>query len=398
MKQLLTIGFLLISIVGLSQSSAVNFLLINPDARIEGFGDIGVVGPQFYNGTSLTENPALLCKGGKWLGADFSYMRIGNDVNYKINFKQANAFYSINEKNAIGYSIRRLRLGEISFADVLGNITGIYTPKEVAQQITFAHLFSKYWSGGISAKYIHSDLTGGNHFDGVKSKPGRSVAFDLGAEYNNSIDLSEKKKLNYHIGGSLLHIGSKVSYVDSPNASKDFLPATLQFGALFGPQIELTKNYHFNLDIAYQVEKRLVPTEPIYKIGADGDYVYDNNGNALLESGMDPNVSVFRGMYQSFYDAPGGTIEELHELSHRFGVEARWTLRERLYWAFRYGSVKQHESKSNENHNIIGFGLGFFGFSLNYFHVLGKEDGYNLSSGITLGFRMNLENEDFFKF
>ena len=45
------------------------------------------------------------------------------------------------------------------------------------------------------------------------------------------------------------------------------------------------------------------------------------NGNYIIESGMDPNVSTVQGMIQSFYDAPGGMNEEFNEINWSLGAE-----------------------------------------------------------------------------
>ncbi|MEZ5195582.1 MAG: hypothetical protein R2764_04060 [Bacteroidales bacterium] len=67
---------------------------------------------------------------------------------------------------------------------------------------------------------------------------------------------------------------------------------------------------------------------------------------------MDPDVSVFRGMIQSFYDAPNGFKEEMQEFYYGFGLE---------YWfnrmaAFRTGYY--YENKNKGNRQNVNFGVG----------------------------------------
>ncbi len=91
--------------------------------------------------------------------------------------------------------------------------------------------------------------------------------------------------------------------------NKDFIPTNLRLGPSWLMNIDEFNSFRFSIDI----NKLLVPTPPIYAVDSSGSPVYDEANNQVIYDGMDPNVSVPKGMYQSFYDAPGGFSEEMKE-------------------------------------------------------------------------------------
>ena len=62
------------------------------------------------------------------------------------------------------------------------------------------------------------------------------------------------------------------------------------------------------LTLAIDFNKLLVPTPPVY------------NTDMEIIDGKDPNVSVPVAIFQSFYDAPGGFKEEMHEITYSIGT------------------------------------------------------------------------------
>jgi len=83
-----------------------------------------------------------------------------------------------------------------------------------------------------------------------------------------------------------------------------FLPGNLKVGTA----VTLLGN-DSKLIIAFDLNKLLAPTEPIY--GSNGQII----------QGKDPNRSVPAGIFGSFTDAPGGFSEELKEVGISTGLE-----------------------------------------------------------------------------
>jgi len=139
-----------------------------------------------------------------------------------------------------------------------------------------------------------------------------------------------------------------MSYSDSQTS--DFIPMNMRLGTAWTINLD-----NFNsLSLAFDINKLLVPTPPIYD--ADGEIV----------DGMDPDVGVPTAIIHSFYDAPGGFPEEMHEITYSIGAE---------YWynkqfALRAGYFHEHESKGNRKYFTAGAGFKLKGFAIDFSYLM----------------------------
>ena len=131
-----------------------------------------------------------------------------------------------------------------------------------------------------------------------------AIAGDVSVYYRrplgNLVDMS--------LGAAITNIGTKMSY-NSSSVPKEFIPTTLRLGTgfkfNFHPKNTLALNLEFN--------KLMVPTPPIVARDDYGNPMYNDDGSYQILYGMDDNVSVLRGMFQSFYDAPGYALNTMGE-------------------------------------------------------------------------------------
>lgn len=241
-----------------------------------------------------------------------------------------------------------------------------------------AHSFNRNLSIGLGLKYIKSDYGNVGTITGLESKPVNTFALNIGTEYRSDFKISENSLLNYHIGGAISNFGPKVKRSSDPNEIKNFIPTTLRIGFLINPDFYLTDKFRLNLDFAYQADKYLTPTFPIY------------NDSMGIIKGKNPNISSFQALYQSFYDAPNGTKEELHEITHKLGTEVRINYDNQLYFAIRLGKTMIDKSKG-QGFNTKGFGLGIYGFTLDYKRINSTYSGLDKTWAISLGFQTRLD-------
>ena len=241
-----------------------------------------------------------------------------------------------------------------------------------------AHSFNRNLSIGLGLKYIKSDYGNVGTITGLESKPVNTFALNIGTEYRSDFKISENSLLNYHIGGAISNFGPKVKRSSDPNEIKNFIPTTLRIGFLINPDFYLTDKFRLNLDFAYQADKYLTPTSPIY------------NDSMGIIKGKNPNISPFQALYQSFYDAPNGTKEELHEITHKLGTEVRINYDNQLYFAIRLGKTMIDKSKG-QGFNTKGFGLGIYGFTLDYKRINSKNSVLDKTWAISLGFQTRLD-------
>jgi hypothetical protein len=207
-----------------------------------------------------------------------------------------------------------------------------------------------------------------------------SYAIDLGVAYDNIKKIEDDIELAWQIGASLRNFGPKVKYSGAPGIKSDFLPTKIQLGIMGSPCFKFSNGVKLNVDFAYQAEKLLVPSPPVYYQSTD----------SILE-GMNPDISIFRALYQSFYDAPDGLTEEIHEIKHKFGTEFRISNYEIFYAALRGGIQTQHISKGNEKMTFLGLGGGVYGFSLDFSYFYGKNKWAERNWMIGIGYRSRLD-------
>ncbi len=158
-----------------------------------------------------------------------------------------------------------------------------------------------------------------------------------------------------------------MSYSDGQTS--DFIPMNMRIGAANTINFDTYNKLTLTLDM----NKLLVPTPPKYN--TDGEIV----------KGKDPNVSVPVAIFQSFYDAPGGFSEELHEITYSFGTE---------YWynnqfAIRAGYFHENATKGNRKYFTAGAGFKLKGFTLDFSYLMPTVSNHPLAR--TLRFSLSFD-------
>lgn len=378
-------------------TTAVPFLLMNPHAQSMGIGDIGVVAASGYYETGFTQNPALLSRNEKVMGLKFSYKPWLKYLLPDVNMIDASIYYAFNKKITLGYSYNFFSLGTVTLTDANGiKITDI-KPKESYHNLRYAQSLTPNLSVGLGLKYIVSDLTNNKPIHGLPTRAGKAIAGDLGVDYRKEIAKKETSFWRYDFGASISNIGNKVKYTDTSDG--DFLPMQLALGTVWTYNKDLTERIRYSIDLAYQWEKLLVPTPPVYQI--------DSTGRRHIIEGKDPNVSVLKGAFQSFYDAPDGAVEEFAEIIHKVGVENRFTFNKKMSVALRLGLLNESERKGNRRYVNVGTGVRYKSLYLDCSMILYHRERdlighlsylngfhYPHSVNLTLGFKYTFKEKE----
>jgi hypothetical protein len=125
------------------------------------------------------------------------------------------------------------------------------------------------------------------------------------------------------------------------------------------------------LTLTIEISKLLVPTPPIFKRDSLGNPVPIPGTNKYeIASGMDNNVSTFRGLFQSFYDAPDGLSEELSEIILAFGFE----FVTQKAFILRGGYHMESERKGNRKFFTLGAGYQRKRFGINLSFILPQSN------------------------
>jgi hypothetical protein len=329
-------------------TTAVPFLIISPDARAGGMGDVGVASSP--DAMSLHWNPAKYAFAEDNFGASVSYTPWLKSLIPDINLSYLSLYAKRSNNEVLAFSLRYFTLGEINFTDSNGNPIGSFNPNEFSFSTAYALKLSNNFSSAVSLRYIYSNLTGGQEVGTLPTKAGNSVAGDISSYYVKDIRLGGND-FTWSNGINISNIGVKIAYTET--IDRDFLPTNLRIGTSLSTDIDDFNSISFEVDI----NKLLVPTPPLY----------DADGNLI--SGKDPDVSVIEGLFQSFSDAPYGD-REVRELIYALGTE---------YWydeqfALRLGYFYEHPTKGDRQFVSLGAGLRYNVFGLDFSYLIPIQD------------------------
>jgi hypothetical protein len=313
-------------------TTAVPFLIITPDTRSAGMGDVGVATSP--DAASAYWNAGKLAFIDKGYGGSLSYTPwLGKIIN-DMRLVHLTGFYKINREEAVAASMKYFDLGKIFLRDN-GNIDqGTFNAREVAFDVTYSRLLTDNFSLGGSLRYIYSNLTGSS-IPGAEAAAAHSVAVDIGVFYTKPL---KSKNATLSWGASISNIGAKVSYTSSGNP--DFIPTNLRLGGAYKTDLDPMNSLTFALDF----NKLMVPTT------APG-----SRNKPLLD-----------GIFGSFSDAPGGFSEELSEVTISGGVE---------YWynqtfSGRLGYFYEDQTKGNRKYLTAGVGFRYQDFGVDVAYLV----------------------------
>jgi hypothetical protein len=316
--------------------SAVPFLRIVPDARSGALGDAGLaISP---DANAMHFNAAKLAFAEQDFEVSATYTpwlkNLGlNDV----YLAYLSGYNKLDDLQAVGYSLRFFSLGEIDFRDEDGNPSGNGKPREFEISGAYSRKLGDRLSGGVSAKYIYSNLASGQQVGGIDIKTAHAFAADISVYHKSKVKMGNyDSQLTF--GLSVSNLGSKVSYSES--VDKDFIPANFGLGSALDINFDEYNSMTFTIDI----NKLLLPTPDTTNVKFDGSSI-----NAAIASWL---------------DAPGGITEELRELYFSTGVE---------YWydkqfAVRAGYFYENPLKGDRQFLTVGVGLKYnvYGMNLSY--------------------------------
>lgn len=328
-------------------TTATPFLLIVPDARAGGMGDVGVSTSADAN--SLFHNPSKIAFSPRQVLIALNYSPWLRNLTDDIFIGGASYINRFSENAAWGAEFRYFSLGQVDLTDNVGNPTGTINPNEFALSGTYALKLSETFSMGVSLRYFRSNLA----FTGTTSnlQPINSFGVDVSGYYQSEEENYGTFNGRYRLGFNIANIGPKVSYVPG---EEDFIPTNLKFGGGFDFILDDYNVIGVNLEFT----KLLVPTPPLR----------DTNGN--ITDGKDDNVGWISGIFQSFGDAPGGLSEELKEFTWALGAEYVYN----SAFALRTGYFHESELKGNRQYFTLGAGFKTNALNIDLSYLINSSD------------------------
>lgn len=362
--------------------TAVPFLMISPDARSGGMGDAGAaLSPDAH---STHWNIGKLAFVEKKAGISLSYTPWLGKIVDDMNLVYLATYYKLDDVQAVAFNLRYFDLGEIFLTnDGTNQIAPDFQPQEYAFDFSYSRRLSEKLGLGVTGRFIHSNLAGDVPVGagaGQQAKPGNSIAADLGVYYNSDLMLRGREG-NLALAAVISNIGNKISYMDE--STESFIPANLRLGTAYTANLDAFNKLTFALDL----NKLLVPTPPIYQTDASGQYVYDSNGDPIIEKGKDPNRSLISGVFTSVADAPDGFSEEMKEFTISTGLE---------YWyndlfAARAGYFWEHDLKGARKFFTMGVGLRYQKLLFDFAYLIPQQQQHPLAETLRFTLGINFE-------
>ena len=320
-------------------TTATPFLLIIPDARSGGMGDIGVAttGDAF----SLFHNPAKIAFNSRQVEFGITYSPWLRNLTDDIFTGSASYINRFSDNAAWGADFKYFSLGQIDLTDDRGNSTGIINPNEFVFTGSYALKLSETFSMGVSLKYLRSNLA----FTGTSStlQPINSFAVDVSGYYQSEEENYGNFNGRYRLGFNLANIGPKVSYVPG---EEDFIPTNLKLGGGF----EFIIDDYSTISTTLELTKLLVPSPQV--------------------DGSEEDTSWISGIFSSLGDAQGGFSEELKEFTYALGAEYLYN----NAFALRSGYFHENENKGNRQYFTMGAGFKTNALNVDLSYLINASD------------------------
>ncbi len=350
-------------------TTAVPFLLIAPDSRAGSLGDMGCATSADVN--SQHHNTAKYVFNKRTFGVSIAYSPWLRQLVGDINLAYLALYGKITDMDALSFSLRYFSLGSIDFTDEWGGSMGSQQPNEFAIDLGYSRKLIDQLSIAITPRFIYSNLTAGQYVQGVESQAGLAGAADLSLFYQQDFRTKALANSILRAGLNISNMGNKISY-SSGTLRRDFLPTNLKLGLTYTMEFDP----YNRLMLGAEINKLLVPTPPICEKDSNQRIVYDAANKPIIARGKDPDVSVFTGILQSFYDAPGGWREEMREIALSVGVEYSY----RELFSARVGYFYESPYKGNRQYITIGGGISYNIFAIDVAYLFTVDQHHPLEN------------------
>jgi len=324
-------------------TTATPFLLIVPDARAGGMGDMGVA--TSADAFSLFHNPAKIAFSNRQILTGITYSPWLRNLTDDIFIGSGSYINRFSENAAWGADFKYFSLGQIDLTNDRGESNGSINPNELVATGSYSLKLSETFAMGVSLKYIRSNLAF-NGTPGNSLQPINSFAVDVSGYYQSLEENYGNFNGRYRIGFNIANIGPKVSYTPG---DEDFIPTNLKLGGGF----DFIMDDYNTISTTIEFTKLLVPTPDIQ----DGVDVNEDKG-------------FVQGMFSSFGDAPGGFSEELKEFTYALGAEYLYN----NAFALRAGYFHENEDKGNRQYFTLGGGFKTNALNIDLSYLINASD------------------------
>ena len=333
-------------------TTGVPFLMISPDARAAGMGEMGVA--TSADAYSQQWNPAKYIFSSSERGLALSYTPYLSKLVDDIFLGNLNYYKHLNDRSAWAFSLKYFSLGDIQFNELIGGSIidqGLERPNELTLDLSYSLKLSPFFSMGIAGRYIRSDLK-------ITSESGSKSANSLGVDVSAFYQGQEFQFINnnkglFRFGINISNIGPRLNY--DVGGQKNYIPTNLKFGTGIDLILDSSNIFGFYLEF----NKLLVPS-PVSTYNELGEF----------QGYKQPDISFLKGILTSFNDAENGIKEEFQEITYAIGLEYRFA----ESFAIRTGYFNENENKGSRKYLTMGtgFNIGFIEIDISYLFSTSK--------------------------
>ena len=333
-------------------TTGVPFLMISPDARAAGMGELGVA--TSADAYSQQWNPAKYIFSSSERGLALSYTPYLSKLVDDIFLGNLNYYKHLNDRSAWAFSLKYFSLGDIQFNELIGGSIidqGLERPNELTLDLSYSLKLSPFFSMGIAGRYIRSDLKITSESG---SKSANSLGVDVSAFYQGQeFQFTNNNKGLFRFGINISNVGPRLNY--DVGGQKNFIPSNLKFGT--GLDLILDSSNIFGIYLEFN--KLLVPSP-----------VSSYNELGIFQGYKQPDISFLKGILTSFTDAEDGIKEEFQEITYAIGLEYKFA----ESFSIRTGYFNENENKGSRKYLTMGtgFNLGFIEMDISYLFSTSK--------------------------
>ncbi|MDR0603808.1 MAG: type IX secretion system outer membrane channel protein PorV [Bacteroidales bacterium] len=332
-------------------TTAVPFLLIAPDSRLGGMGEVGVAVLEDGNAQHWNPSKYLFSSNDAGISISYSPWLAGLQV-HDIYHLYLSAYYNVTKMNTISFSLRFFSMGDMELTTDQGEVIMHSKPHEFAIDAAYSRMLIKdVLSMSVTGRFVYSNLSP-RGINNSHIKPGIAGAADISLLYRKKFSRGKLYNHNLNLGLNISNLGNKVSYSEA--IDRDFLPANFRLGIAY----DMYFDQYNKLTLAFDVNKLLVPTPPLYETDSVGK---------VIENQKDPSkIGVAEAVFTSWGDAPDGFKEEMNEFILNFGLE--YTYRELI--SIRAGYFNEAVTKGARKYMTFGVGIKYSVFAIDAAYIL----------------------------
>ena len=246
--------------------SAVPFLLISPDARASGMGEVGTaiaddINAVFWNPAGLAFQDSVelsIDEYAPWRQVSLTFSKWLPQFNADLFYSYGTIGQYFEDLNGtLALNVVFMNLGEFTKTLENGKSKGKFQSNEFAIGLSYGTIIAEDLGVGVQLRYIRSNLAPVTAFTGGDAGVGNSVSFDIGMLWKPyDLDLFGLQLEDFlSLGLNLQNVGPKITY----RKESDPLPTTLNFGAAFN----VYRDEFNDLKLAFDISKLLVKRDSL---------------------------------------------------------------------------------------------------------------------------------------